>query len=155
MTDPFTFSRRSLLREHDEDELLAPADAVESWIELAELACAEFGRMGVPASISVEGDSRSVPPGVDVHVSRGAPYGVEVRWKTAVFDSPGYRAKLIAQANDDPFLVYERHVQSLMSRAAHKLLEKAGFRVLVDNSAHMDHEFRVLAAPTGEAGSAL
>lgn len=155
MTDPFRFSRRNLLQEYYQSEILAPADVVQSWIELAELARVEFERMGLPASVSVDGDSRATPPGVSIHVSRGVPYGVEVRWRTAVFDSPRYRAKLIAQANDDPFLVYERQVQSIMSNAAHRLLEKAGFRVLVDNSAHMDHEFRVLAAPTGEVGSAL
>ncbi|WP_134664434.1 MULTISPECIES: hypothetical protein [unclassified Amycolatopsis] len=156
MTDPFQFSTKSLLDKRQALEDRAPGEAVETWVELAKLARAELRRLGLPASISTSGDPVSLeePPGVRIHVADRYPYGVLFSWNAPITDSESFRAKLIAQQMDDPLVVRVFEVTRMIERAVHRLLDKAGFRVLIDNSAHMNYEYRILAAPARLGGTA-
>ncbi|SFO12683.1 hypothetical protein [Amycolatopsis rubida] len=155
MTDPFQFSKKNLLDEHQVVEVRAPDDAVATWFELAGLACAELRRMGVPASVEAPDEPLALesPPGARIHVADRYPYGVLFSWNSPIVDSESFQAKLIAQKVDDPLVVRVFEVARMMERAVHRLLDKAGFRVLIDNSAHMNYEYRILAAPARLRGT--
>ncbi|MGW4396081.1 hypothetical protein ACWEHA_12385 [Amycolatopsis nivea] len=155
MTDPFQFSKKLLLAQRQALEDRAPGEAVATWVELANLARAELQRLGLPASISTSGDpvSLETPPGVRIHIDDRYPYGVLFSWHAPISDTESFREKLIAQKMDDPLLTQVFEVTRMMERAVHRLLDKAGFRVFIDNSAHMYYEFRILAAPARLRGT--
>ncbi|WP_336157022.1 hypothetical protein [Amycolatopsis sp. VC5-11] len=155
MTDPFQFSKKSLLDQQQALEERAPDEAVATWVELANLARAELQRLGLPASISTSRDpvSLDTPPGVCIHIADRYPYGVLFSWHAPIIDTESFREKLIAQKMDDPLVVRVFEVTGMIERAVHRLLDKAGFRVFIDNSAHRYYEFRVLAAPARLRGA--
>lgn len=103
----------------------ASADAVESWTELANLARDELVRMGIPAVVHAWAEAS---PGAVVEVHAGPPYGVTVKWKTAVADS------------DDA-------AKDILEETMYSVLSAANFRTLVEKVGPDQYIFRVLKRP--------
>ncbi|WP_033292119.1 hypothetical protein [Amycolatopsis jejuensis] len=149
MPDPFEFVKKSRLDNEHGLPVPAPADVVETWMQLAELVRFELDRIGLPASIQTKdspwGDE---PPGVLIEVHEIDPYGVIVKWHPPITRSPSFREKLRAQDYGDPLWTYVVEVRQVMEQALYHILTRAGFRMFVDTGEHVSQIFRVIAEPS-------
>lgn len=140
MTDPFQFDEKS--RAENDPDYRAPAEAIDSWLELAHAVEAELTRMGFAASVLREADFHPYPVGAHIRVHESHPFGVEVTWRAPLMESESYRGKLRAQDANSPLLRYVLDARKVIVEALLDVLAKAGFRTRIDHEVH-----RVLEAP--------
>lgn len=145
MTDPLQFHEKSLA-ENDPD-YRAPAEAVDSWLELARAVEAELTRMGFAASVLREADSHPYPTGTHIRVHESYPFGVEISWRAPITETKSYRGKLLAQDASSPLLRYVLDARKVIVEALLDVLTKAGFRTQIDHDGSTSYVYRVLEAP--------
>ncbi|WP_116200785.1 hypothetical protein [Amycolatopsis circi] len=134
MTEPLQLMENFLAG--GEASVKASAEAVRSWIELAELARAELARMGIPAAVRTEGGPwAAAEAGAVIEVNAGPPYGVIVKWKPAVVESDDSKDGHLLSAKE------------FLEETTYAVLSAAYFRTLIDRDARGGCIFRVLQAP--------
>ncbi|WP_410591396.1 hypothetical protein [Amycolatopsis sp. lyj-23] len=145
MTDPFRYEKAALVA--DDPMFRAPDEAVAAWRELAEAVRAELTRMGFAAAVLDRFSPDPWPAGAQVLVNDIQPFGVTLDWRAPVEDTESYRAHLLAQDSDDPFVGYVLTANELIVRTLLEVVRAAGFRTLVDHEERQTYHYRVLEAP--------
>jgi hypothetical protein len=145
VTDPFQFHEKS--RPENDPDYRAPAEAVDSWLELAHTIEAELTRMGFATSVLREKAFHSDPLGAQIRVNESYPFGVEISWRAPVMETESYRGKLLAQDASSPLLRYVLDARKVIVEALLDVLAKAGFRTQIDHEGSTSYVYRVLEAP--------
>jgi hypothetical protein len=145
VTDPFQFVDKS--RTDDDLDYHAPAEAVDSWLELARAVETELTRMGFAASVLRESAFHPYPSGAHIRVHESYPFGVELSWRAPVTETESYRGKLRAQDAGSPLLRYVLDARKVIVEALLDVLAKAGFRTQIDHEGSTSYLHRVLEAP--------